>query len=177
MWLEEASTLNLSHFCLLIDQPPVSQTFTAPFDRLRIFLITRPSVTVGSRSFGMKVVTDALTQICVENGVLGFWIRNELSVALQRSFPSLPSNSFVRVLRTASPPLDGRLLTLGMTIRNECLPHTGTTSRTPVRLAGPVDSCRVVSVVSQVDLVCNRSVDVNGVHELILGQADTRLKP
>ena len=81
VWLEEASTFNLSHFSLLIDQPPVSRTFTAPFDRLRIFLITRPSVNVGSRSFGMKAVTNALTRIYVENGVLGFWIGNGLSVA------------------------------------------------------------------------------------------------
>jgi len=62
----------------------VSRTCTAPLDRLRIFLITRqpdPSVALTSRSLGMKAVTNAITRIYVENGVLGFWIGNGLSVA------------------------------------------------------------------------------------------------
>ncbi|KAF9652192.1 mitochondrial carrier [Thelephora ganbajun] len=61
----------------------VSRTCTAPFDRLRIFLITRqpdPTLTVPSRPFGMKAVTGAMTRIYVENGILGFWIGNGLSV-------------------------------------------------------------------------------------------------
>ncbi|KAF9780136.1 mitochondrial carrier [Thelephora terrestris] len=61
----------------------VSRTFTAPFDRLRIFLITRqptPSIALVSRSFGMKAITNAITNIYVENGILGFWIGNGLSV-------------------------------------------------------------------------------------------------
>lgn len=61
----------------------VSRTCTAPFDRLKIFLITRqpdPAVAVASRSFGMKAITGAVTRIYVENGVLGFWIGNGLSV-------------------------------------------------------------------------------------------------
>lgn len=61
----------------------VSRTCTAPFDRLKIFLITRqpdPSLALASRSFGMKAITNAVTSIYVENGVLGFWIGNGLSV-------------------------------------------------------------------------------------------------
>jgi solute carrier family 25 phosphate transporter 23/24/25/41 len=68
----------------LINQSPVSRTFTAPLDRLRIFLITRPpdpSLALTTRSLGMKAITNAVTSIYVENGVLGFWIGNGLSVA------------------------------------------------------------------------------------------------
>ena len=68
----------------LTNRSQVSRTCTAPFDRLKIFLITRqpdPSLALVSRSFGMKAITNAVKSIYVENGILGFWIGNGLSVA------------------------------------------------------------------------------------------------
>lgn len=62
----------------------VSRTFTAPFDRLKIFLITRPpdpTIPAQLRSVGMKSITSAIANIYAQNGVLGFWIGNGLSVA------------------------------------------------------------------------------------------------
>jgi solute carrier family 25 (mitochondrial phosphate transporter), member 23/24/25/41 len=62
----------------------VSRTCTAPFDRLKIFLITRSEVAGGSSQvsrLGTKAVASAISKIYVENGVLGFWIGNGLSVA------------------------------------------------------------------------------------------------
>ena len=46
--------------------------------------------------------------------------------------------------------------------RNKCLPRTGTTLRTLVRSAGSAGSCRVASVVSQVNSVCDRPVYMVG---------------
>lgn len=62
----------------------VSRTCTAPFDRLKIFLITRPpdpTVPAQLRGLGMKSITSAIANIYAQNGVLGFWIGNGLSVA------------------------------------------------------------------------------------------------
>ncbi|KDQ64584.1 hypothetical protein JAAARDRAFT_187904 [Jaapia argillacea MUCL 33604] len=63
-----------------------SRTCTAPFDRLKIFLITRPP-DLGGTSLnpqapvrGFKAIVGAVGRIYAENGVLGFWIGNGLSV-------------------------------------------------------------------------------------------------
>ncbi|KAF8974498.1 mitochondrial carrier [Flammula alnicola] len=65
----------------------VSRTCTAPFDRLKIFLITRPpelggpSVTGETKHTGLKIIGNALKRIYSEGGILAFWTGNGLSVA------------------------------------------------------------------------------------------------
>ncbi|CAK5262696.1 unnamed protein product [Mycena citricolor] len=64
----------------------VSRTCTAPFDRLKIFLITRPpdlgGVPLNSPSLGgARVIAGAIARIYSEGGVLAFWTGNGLSVA------------------------------------------------------------------------------------------------
>lgn len=63
----------------------VSRTATAPFDRLKVFLITRPpelgGTKVGSGPTGLRILTSAVSRIFAEGGVLAFWTGNGLSVA------------------------------------------------------------------------------------------------
>jgi solute carrier family 25 (mitochondrial phosphate transporter), member 23/24/25/41 len=65
----------------------VSRTCTAPFDRLKIFLITRPpdlgGAIIGSAPSlgGVKVIGNAIARIYAEGGILAFWTGNGLSVA------------------------------------------------------------------------------------------------
>ncbi|KAJ7590926.1 mitochondrial carrier [Mycena floridula] len=62
----------------------VSRTATAPLDRLKIFLITRPpEPAVGSKpalaiTGGAKVLGGAIARIYTEGGVLAFWTGNAL---------------------------------------------------------------------------------------------------
>ncbi|PIL37110.1 transporter [Ganoderma sinense ZZ0214-1] len=65
----------------------VSRTCTAPFDRLKIFLITRPpelgGTTLSSQApaRGFKAIFGAISRIYAEGGVRAFWTGNGLSVA------------------------------------------------------------------------------------------------
>ncbi|TFK55973.1 mitochondrial carrier [Heliocybe sulcata] len=65
----------------------VSRTCTAPFDRLKIFLITRPpdlggtSLSPKAPTRGAKAIANAVGRIYAESGVRGFWVGNGLSVA------------------------------------------------------------------------------------------------
>ncbi|KII95124.1 hypothetical protein PLICRDRAFT_202930 [Plicaturopsis crispa FD-325 SS-3] len=65
----------------------VSRTCTAPFDRLKIFLITRPpdlgGAALGPKPsvHGIKTIANAVVRIYSEGGVLAFWTGNGLSVA------------------------------------------------------------------------------------------------
>ena len=65
----------------------MSRTATAPFDRLRIFLITRPPDLGGALVApkpgigGIKAIASAVVRIYSEGGVLAFWTGNGLSVA------------------------------------------------------------------------------------------------
>ncbi|CCM03175.1 uncharacterized protein FIBRA_05297 [Fibroporia radiculosa] len=65
----------------------VSRTCTAPFDRLKIFLITRPpdlgGVALDSKApvRGVKAIGSAVARIYAEGGVRAFWTGNGLSVA------------------------------------------------------------------------------------------------
>ncbi|KAF8165282.1 mitochondrial carrier [Crassisporium funariophilum] len=64
----------------------VSRTCTAPFDRLKIFLITRPPELGGpsltdKKVSGVKVIGSAVARIYSEGGVMAFWTGNGLSVA------------------------------------------------------------------------------------------------
>ncbi|EJD53461.1 mitochondrial carrier [Auricularia subglabra TFB-10046 SS5] len=63
----------------------VSRTATAPFDRLKVFLITRPPALGGTNvtevgSQGARAIVGAIRQIFAEAGVRGFWVGNGLNV-------------------------------------------------------------------------------------------------
>ncbi|KIY74158.1 mitochondrial carrier [Cylindrobasidium torrendii FP15055 ss-10] len=63
----------------------VSRSCTAPFDRLKIFLITRSKDALatdaaGTSTGGAKVLQNAISRIYAEGGVLAFWTGNGLSV-------------------------------------------------------------------------------------------------
>ncbi|EGO01954.1 hypothetical protein SERLA73DRAFT_177617 [Serpula lacrymans var. lacrymans S7.3] len=64
----------------------VSRTCTAPFDRLKIFLITRPpemggtALATPSGAGGLKAIAGAVARIYAEGGVLAFWTGNGLSI-------------------------------------------------------------------------------------------------
>ncbi|KAI1795191.1 mitochondrial carrier [Ganoderma leucocontextum] len=65
----------------------VSRSCTAPFDRLKIFLITRPpelggtTLSAQAPARGFKAIFGAIARIYAEGGVLAFWTGNGLSVA------------------------------------------------------------------------------------------------
>ncbi|KAH9999315.1 mitochondrial carrier [Russula vinacea] len=65
----------------------VSRTSTAPFDRLKVFLMTRPpdlggtSLHPEASQRGAKVMMSALARIYAEGGIAAFWVGNGLSVA------------------------------------------------------------------------------------------------
>ncbi|KAF5388157.1 hypothetical protein D9615_000463 [Tricholomella constricta] len=65
----------------------MSRTCTAPFDRLKIFLITRPPDLGGTplspkpSISGVRTIGNAMARIYAEGGVLAFWTGNGLSVA------------------------------------------------------------------------------------------------
>ena len=71
----------------LLTLVPVSRTCTAPFDRLKIFLITRPpdlgGVSLSSKApiRGVRAIGSAVARIYSEGGVRAFWTGNGLSVA------------------------------------------------------------------------------------------------
>lgn len=78
----------------------VSRTCTAPLDRLKIFLITRPPelggpspTNVNAKVTGVKIITNAVTRIYSEGGFLAFWTGNGLSVA--KIFPESAIKFFV----------------------------------------------------------------------------------
>ena len=86
-----AQSLPMRFIDVLADRtkPPVSRTATAPFDRLKIFLITRPpdlggtaltNLTPKASLNGVKAIVSAVVRIYAEGGVRGFWIGNGLSV-------------------------------------------------------------------------------------------------
>lgn len=63
----------------------VSRTATAPFDRLKIFLITRPPDLGGTSltaqpTAGLRTIGRAVARIYAEGGALAFWTGNGLSV-------------------------------------------------------------------------------------------------
>ncbi len=65
----------------------VSRTSTAPFDRLKVFLITRPPDLGGTSLHpdagvrGAKEILSAIARIYAEGGIAAFWVGNGLSVA------------------------------------------------------------------------------------------------
>lgn len=118
------------------DNFPVSRTCTAPFDRLKIFLITRPpemgGTSVGPKPSvgGLKSIGGAVARIYAEGGILAFWTGNGLSV--MKIFPEsaikfMTYETAVRPLHT--PVSSVRYSAFGN--RNVRLPDTGITSKIP----------------------------------------------
>jgi hypothetical protein len=133
----------------LPERPIVSRTCTAPFDRLKIFLITRPPELIGAKGTGVKVIADAITRIYSEGGgVLAFWTGNGLSVA--KIFPESAIKFFayessVGIFSSFS------LANLSFFNRNGLLPNIMTRWRILVILAASVD----LSLVELVESVVN----------------------
>ncbi|KIY49290.1 mitochondrial carrier [Fistulina hepatica ATCC 64428] len=74
----------------------VSRTCTAPFDRLKVFLITRPPNLGGAPAAsagGLRVLAFAVRRIYAEGGLTGFWTGNGLSV--MKIFPESAIKFFV----------------------------------------------------------------------------------
>ena len=66
---------------------PVSRSATAPFDRLRVFLITRSTDIhpLSTDTFlhperSVRAIGRAVLKIHAESGVIGFWIGNGLNI-------------------------------------------------------------------------------------------------
>jgi hypothetical protein len=79
---------HIFHFARIQPSLSVSRTCTAPFDRLKIFLITRSHdlggvPMAGSKTGvgGVKIIASAVSRIYSEGGILAFWTGNGLSVA------------------------------------------------------------------------------------------------
>ena len=135
----------------------VSRTCTAPFDRLKIFLITRPpdlggtSLSPQAPVRGFKSIASAVQRIYAEGGVRAFWTGNGLSVAkiLPESaikffaYESSVSISFMLATRDPSNvfPLFPRSSLFLWTHRNGSLHDTGTMWMIPETSAGSAGSC------------------------------------
>lgn len=144
------ASLHNIHVCLLLtDEPglPVSRTCTAPFDRLKIFLITRPpdlGGTIKPGMTGVKVIGSAVARIYAEGGVLAFWTGNGLSVA--KIFPESAIKFFAyesSVSRSSHVHCTLFNVTFG---RNAPSLSIGITSKTPERLAASAGFSLVASV-------------------------------
>ena len=70
----------------------VSRTATAPFDRLRVFLITRSTDSLLHPERSARAIGRAVLKIHAESGVIGFWIGNSLNIA--KIFPVRPWRGF-----------------------------------------------------------------------------------
>lgn len=83
-WLQGSAAINF--FLAGGIAGAVSRTCTAPFDRLKVFLITRPPEMGGTALRpkpgvgGLKAIGGAVARIYAEGGVLAFWTGNGLSV-------------------------------------------------------------------------------------------------
>jgi solute carrier family 25 phosphate transporter 23/24/25/41 len=86
---EQVGDYELSLWGMADESAPVSRTATAPFDRLKIFLITRPpdlggttlsTLTPQASVNGAKAIGNAVQRIFAEGGVRGFWVGNGLSI-------------------------------------------------------------------------------------------------
>jgi hypothetical protein len=86
----------------------VSRTSTAPFDRLKVFLITRPPDLGGTSLHpeatvrGAKAILSAIARIYAEGGIAAFWVGNGLSVA--KIFPE-SAIKFLTYEASVCPPL------------------------------------------------------------------------
>jgi solute carrier family 25 (mitochondrial phosphate transporter), member 23/24/25/41 len=80
-----SSPISLSTF--LTTRTIVSRTATAPFDRLKVFLIIKPpdlggtSLHPGASVRGANAIMSAIARIYAEGGIAAFWVGNGLSVA------------------------------------------------------------------------------------------------
>ena len=115
--------------------PTVSRTCTAPFDRLKIFLITRPpdlggtSLSPQAPVRGVKAIGGAIAQLYAEGGVRAFWTGNGLSVAKilpESAIKFLTYESSVGRISTFNQP---ELTALVCTARNALSRSTWTGSR------------------------------------------------
>lgn len=73
--------------------PPVSRTATAPFDRLKIFLITRPpdlggltGTPAAAPAQGVKALTGAVVRLYTEGGVRAFWVGQSVAHSMYDLF-------------------------------------------------------------------------------------------
>jgi hypothetical protein len=128
----------------------VSRTATAPFDRLKIFLITRPpdlggasltSLNPKASMNGAKAIGNAVQRIYAEGGVKGFWVGNGLSVA--KIFPE-SAIKFLSYETSVSYSFFNveALLTDFITHRKGCLPSTTTVCPTKGISVVLAASCR-----------------------------------
>lgn len=138
----------------------MSRTSTAPFDRLKVFLITRPpdlggtSLHPESSVRGARAIMSAIARIYAEGGVAAFWVGNGLSVA--KIFPESAikfltyeaSVCHSLILATARE----RALKRVLVRRNSCSLSMLTMWKMSAKSAGRAASCREASVVSRANL-------------------------
>ena len=131
----------------------MSRTATAPLDRLKIFLITRPpdlsgpNLPVRPTIGGLNAITAAVARIYSEGGLLAFWTGNGLSVA--KIFPESAIKFFT--YESSVRPASVTQNTHGLIVpfdRNAHLPSTGIKSRTLETLAASAGFSPEVSVES-----------------------------
>ena len=138
----------------------VSRTSTAPFDRLKVFLITRPpdlggtSLHPESTVRGAKAIISAIARIYAEGGIAAFWVGNGLSVA--KIFPE-SAIKFLTYEASVCPyliPVTARERALKRTLarRNASSLIMLTTWKISAKSAERAASCREASVVSRANL-------------------------
>lgn len=120
----------------------VSRTCTAPFDRLKVFLITRPPHLGGCdipskpSPINIAVFKNAMARIYAEGGVLAFWTGNGISVA--KIFPESAIKFFAYESSVCNPTIPYLYSNVTLS-RNVPLQSIGIVLMTRVKSAERVD--------------------------------------
>jgi hypothetical protein len=138
----------------------VSRTSTAPFDRLRVFLMTRApdlggtSLHPESTVRGAKAIMSAIARIYAEGGIAAFWVGNGLSVI--KIFPESAIKFLTyeaSVCPTLIPVMTRERALKGILVRRNASSLVILTMwKISAKSAERAASCREASVVSRANL-------------------------